>query len=174
LIQQLESDDGRFGLKDLKEILEQNLPALEQDCHEMICLARRQVLASQIRYNMASCIVEALGDQGFELLSSEYEDQDMRKSYQVALANLEGCQIVVRVSPANGSPGKNVVSIETQNYEQRSEHELRQRARELAHSLQNYGLSVSSVEEGALPNHSIHWLQADPTKNEIVQQPQQL
>jgi hypothetical protein len=108
-----------------------------------IAVARQNILASQIRYNIAECVVEALKEQGFVLYDSYYDGDDQRLPYQTALQNLDGSRVFITVSPSNEEPFTNSIDIISQDYEIRTEHELRQRAAALQKALEVHGLQVS-------------------------------
>ena len=127
----------------LTDLLQDQLPRLEQAVPEVVAQARRTVLASQIRFNMAEAVLTALGEQGFVPEQAAYVEGDQRQAYQLAFHNLEGSHLVVTLQPeAEGI--QNQLDLHSQDHARRTPHELRQRARELARSLRRYGLEVFS------------------------------
>lgn len=127
----------------LTELLQDQLPRLEQAVPEVVAQARRTVLASQIRFNMAEAVLTALSEQGFVPEQAAYVEGDQRQAYQLSLHNLEGSQLVVTLQPA-AEGIQNQLDLHSQDHARRTPHELRQRARELARSLRRYGLEVFS------------------------------
>jgi hypothetical protein len=132
------------------ELLQDQLPRLEQAIPDVVAQARRTVLASQIRFNMAEAVLTALSEQGFVPEQAAYVEGDQRQAYQLALHNLEGSQLVVTLQPsAEGI--QNQLDLHSQDHAKRTPHELRQRARELARSLRRYGMEVfnpAPIESG--------------------------
>ena len=138
-----------LGKTDLSDLLTQSLPSIEQAIPGLVSQARRAVLASQLRFHMAEAVVNALGEQGFIPEQASYIGGDMRQSYQLALHNLEGSQLVVTLQPKPEGM-QNQIDIQSQDFTRRTPHELRQRARELARSLRRYGLQVLKPAQPAL------------------------
>jgi len=140
---------NRFGEKlsfeELEGILSTQLIEIDNELSNAIYWARRNVLASQIRFNIANCVVKALLEQGFKIVVGNYTGRDQRGSYQALLRHIDGSEVVIQVSELDGEIGQNQIDIETQNAYLYSEHELRQRAKEMATSLSNYGLQVGKV-----------------------------
>lgn len=127
--------------QDFLDLLHHTLPRIEQSIPDLVAEARRAVLASQLRFNMAEAVLTALGDQGFIPAEAAYENGDMRNAYQLEFHNLEGSELVVTLNPQPGGV-KNQLDLVSKDYHQRTPHELRQRARELARSLNHFGLQV--------------------------------
>ena len=147
-----------LGQADLRDLLRTTLPGFEQSLPELVSQARRAVLASQLRFNMAEAVLSALGEQGFVPAEASYLEGDMRQAYQLALHNLEGSQLVVTLQPQPESM-QNQLDLQSQDSTRRTPHELRQRARELARSLRRYGLQVlnpaaSTLREAPAAYHS--------------------
>jgi len=127
---------------DLRKILTEHLPNLKEKLQQSIYWARRNVLASQIRYNIASRVVQALGEQGFILTSGSYARSDQRGLYQVHLSHIDGSEVIVDVKEIEDEMSASQLDLESLDANVRSEHELRQRAYEVARSLRQYGLQV--------------------------------
>jgi hypothetical protein len=89
-------------------------------------------------------VVGALANQGFILRDGSYEEQDQRGTYQILLTHIDGSEVAVHISPIEGEIGVNQIDLETSHPELRSENEMRQRAREVAMSLETYGLVIGS------------------------------
>jgi len=132
---------------DLLGLVQSYLASIARAVPELVAAARRAALASQLRYNLAEAVLSALGEQGFALEQASYLSGDMRQAYQLALHNLEGSQLVVTLAPQADEvqPGvKHLLDLHSLDQAQRTPHELRQRASELARSLRRYGLQVST------------------------------
>ena len=148
LLRQLETP---LEAPELEQIQQQRLPELEQALSEAIYQARLNVIASQVRFNIAACIVQALQEQGFELADAEYDAADLRAAYQATVRAFDGSEVVVHVNPVPGDPAATDVDLVSHDRQPRSEHELRARARELALSLQASGLQVGRL---SVPLHA--------------------
>ena len=108
------------------------------------------VISSQLRFSIADMVVEKLAGQGFDALDDEtYEGDDMRSGYVAKVKNLRGDEVVIRVVPKAEDPTENELQIHSYDAAQRSEEELRQRARELNAKLQESGLHTGAAEETA-------------------------
>ncbi len=129
--------------EDLLSLLRSYLPGVEQSVPDLVAQARRNVLASQLRFNMAEAVLVALGEQGFVPAQASYIEGDMRLAYQLALHNLEGSQLVVTLAPQPEGL-EHQLDLVSQDQPQRTPHELRQRASELARTLRRAGLQVHS------------------------------
>lgn len=132
-----------LATEDLLSLLHSYLPSVEQSVPDLVAQARRNVLASQLRFNIAEAVLVALGEQGFVPAQASYVEGDMRLAYQLALHNLEGSQLVVTLAPQPEGL-EHQLDLVSQDQPQRTPHELRQRARELARTLRRAGLQVHS------------------------------
>jgi hypothetical protein len=142
LLKQIDEIGDSFSEEELLEFHSEKIKMLELNIQEAFRIARRNVLASQVRYNIADCVVQALENQGFILTAGCYEEKDQRGAYQVLLKHIDGSEVSVQVSQIDGEVGTSIVDLETLQSETRSENEMRQRAREVAASLVHYGLQV--------------------------------
>ena len=146
IITQLSRRNDQLDLGDLAEI-QQRCEIQDARLPEIIGQARMNVLASQIRFNLAECLVQALQEQGFALQESCYAGGDQRQSYQTALCNLEGSEVFVQINPQTENPLLHTIDLISKDPEVRSEHELRQRAKSLQSTLKAYGLNVSQFQQ---------------------------
>lgn len=145
----LEQAGEQVDLVDLDRILQKTLPTWEQTLGEILRKARLEILFSQTRVEITERAVQALEQQGFSLWEAGYEQEDMRQAYQACLCSLDGSQVRVRVSSipeeAGTTQGAHFLELESSEPEQRSEHELYQRAQEVRRSLQGQGLQVGPL-----------------------------
>jgi hypothetical protein len=141
-LEQLDQKKEQWNTTGLKNYLQETeiRTALENTVYQ----ARLSVLSSQLRINIADVVVQALATQGFEIQESLYSNDDMRKSFCARLRNLEGSEVVVKISPIQGEPGQNDLHLHSLDAAQRSEHELHQRALEISQALRQYGLKVGA------------------------------
>jgi hypothetical protein len=145
LLGQLAAGGAALDEGELVALHNDTLPQVEAALSEAVYQARGAVLASQLRYNLAACVVAALSAQGFTLAAGAYRGQDPRQAYQLRLVHYDGSEVLVQVQPLAGEVGANALDLVSLDGEQRTAHELRQRARELARALQGYGLQVGPV-----------------------------
>jgi hypothetical protein len=141
-ILQLEKNGVLFREDELKHLLDTELLKLKDELEQSVYWARRNVLSSQIRFNIASRVVQALGEQGFILSSGSYAESDQRCLYHVHLIHMDGSEVTVEVKEIENEISSSQLELESLDASVRTEHELRQRAYEVARSLQNYGLRV--------------------------------
>jgi hypothetical protein len=161
---------------DLTEIsrIHNMLLAIEKKLPEIISLARTNILAAQICFNLAECLVMALGEQGFELLSARYYDNDQRQPYLTWFKNLEGSEINVQITPAPKNPLRHSIDLFSNDPHIRTEHEQRQRFKTLRNALEAYGLEVSAFRSQpgttALPQEKPPLRQPQQTKQPVLLQ----
>jgi hypothetical protein len=153
LMRQVESQGDYLDIDYFKEILTKVIPKIKLNLEEAVYWARKNVLSSQIRYNIASSVVQALAEQGFLLSSGSYDNRDQRCFYQVHMKHIDGSVVLVEVKEIDGEVGASQLDMENLDAKIRSEHELRQRAKEVAISLGNYGLQVGrNLQKSPTPN----------------------
>ncbi len=156
-IQQLEQDDT-LTTDAFRQIVEQTNPELQQELEQLVYEARVAVISSQLRFSIADMVVEKLAEQGFDALDDEtYEGDDMRSGYVAKVRNLGGDEVVIRVVPKADNPTENDLQIHSYDATQRSEEELKQRARELNAKLQESGLQSGEAKEiaGGQPDQAL-------------------
>lgn len=146
LISRIQDDASLMTTDQLKQVVEQIVPNLRERLEGVVREARLAVLGSQLRINIADLVVQALEEQGFVLDDATYEGEDMRGGYVAKVKHLDGSEIVVTVTPSQRDPMENELNIHSYDVDQRSEHELRQRARELARALRARGLQTGEPE----------------------------
>ncbi|MCC6147790.1 MAG: hypothetical protein IT308_09505 [Anaerolineaceae bacterium] len=129
----------------LKDLLETVIPAWQQALEDIVFQARLCVINSQIRINIAELILHALHAQGFQPAQGSYINDDMRAGYEAHACSLDGSEVVVQVNPLDDRQGRAEVHLISLDRELRTEHELRQRAREVSESLSAFGLGVGET-----------------------------
>ena len=146
----LEQQAGRLDEEQWLSVLQGQLPQLEEQLRQTVGEARRNVIASEVRFNVAHQVVEALSEQGFVLdEDAGYQEDDLRQPYQAILTSLDGSEVHVRVLAESQDPLNYVLDIDSCDQEQRSEHELRHRTTEVLGSLQAAGLQVTGLYQAA-------------------------
>ncbi len=160
-----------FDLPALRVLAEEDLPRRYERLSETVYQARLAVLNSQLRINIADLVVQALEQQGFGLVQSEYADCDQRNGFSAKVRNREKDEIVIQVAPDPGILGKNELHLISLDRARRDERELVGRSREVALALDRYGLEVGEMRashsrpprESATPNRrSIQHRQSHP------------
>jgi len=145
-LEQFDQNKVHLSTPDLKLYLQETLQETRIALENLVYQARLSVLSSQLRINIADVVVQALASQGFEIQEYLYSNDDMRKSFCVRLRNLEGSEVIVKISPIQGEPGQNDLHLHSLDAAQRTEHELRQRAFEISQALRQYGLIVGTSQ----------------------------
>jgi HAMP domain-containing protein len=134
-----------YSIEALREWRETLLPGLYRELEEIVQEARIRAINSQLRINIADLVVQALGEQGFHLQAASYHEADERQSYLARLTTEDGCEVMVKVEPAGDTVGENELHLHSIDREERTEHELQQRWKEISRSLSGYGLGVGNV-----------------------------
>jgi len=145
-LNQLENPAADYEYADLERVIQLVLPQLEQSLQDIVAQARLKVILSQIRYNIAQRIVEALAEQGFEIQQSLYLGNDEKQPYQVITRNLEGSEVQVCVDTGD-QLGAYQIQLDSEEAVPCTEAELRQRAHQVMRSLQTFGLKVGQIQE---------------------------
>jgi hypothetical protein len=120
----------------------------ELDAHkarlpEIVETARQNILASQLRVNIADLAVEAFKAQGYAVADETYEGEDERNAYVVKLTNVAGSEVVTVISPVPDQFGQNEVTVHSYDQTFVDETTLRQRAEELVSALNAEGLQAA-------------------------------
>lgn len=165
-LEKIDQNRAQWSSSDLKKYLQDTLPEIRAALDNIVYQARLRVLSSQLRINIADVVVQALATQGFEIQESLYSNDDMRKSFSARLRNLEGSEVIVKISPVQGEAGQNNLHLHSLDAAQRTEHELHQRALEISKALRQYGLQVSSSHN---PSSQIHSNPIPLKKREPIQ-----
>ncbi len=141
----LEAHPDTLSIPDLRHLVQATLPGLEDQLDDLVYRARLNVINSQLRLNIADIVVTALHAQGYVLMDSSYEGDDMRASYYARVGNYAGAEILVQVNPVPGETGKNELHLVTSDQGYRTAHEMRQHSLEIRRVLQSTGLQVGAL-----------------------------
>lgn len=129
----------------LQSILNNFIPQRIESLVDIIHDARKAVLSSQMRINIAEVVVAALEKQGFALADAAYELDEMRNPFHARLVSLDGSEVMIRVVPSKDT-GSNDIFMENHDAEERTDYELKNRASEITQSLGQYGLAVTNMQ----------------------------
>jgi hypothetical protein len=143
---QIDADAETLETEDLLTIQQQELPRLFEELENTCNLAIEEALNSQLRVNIADIVIQALENQGFQFSTSAYIQNDKRKAFSANVNNLAGDEIIIGVEPNKGEPGSNHLHLISADAEQRTEHELHQRAKEVLSTLNQFGLENGNIE----------------------------
>ncbi len=155
VVQHLEKNQAILDAAALNQLIQSDFPALQDELDKLVVDARLAALNSQVRINIADLVVQALEQQGFALQEAQYSNGDQRKAFSARVQNLEGSEVVIQVMPVPGDAGKNELQMLSLDKDQRTEHELRQRAQEISRTLNQNGLVVgglTTAENGGQPS----------------------
>lgn len=152
VVQDLNAHINTVTVEYLNELITHYFPAIEKSIAELVFDARLKVLNSQLRVNIATVVVKALGTQGYALDESYFESDDQRTTYQAILHDYEGNQVVVKIDPTQNQTTENELNIFTPNVKQKTAHELQQRTLEIQRALDATGLQVGIISATPLIN----------------------
>lgn len=138
-------DDARTAAEQ-RELLAE-AAVLEERLGEVVDRAGMQLLASQLRVNLADSVVGTLSRIGaYELMDGVYEDEDERRSFHAVLEHANGNKIVVQVLPAPEGETGQILRVLSYDYDTASERELRDRAEAVQHALGEEGHPTGALE----------------------------
>jgi hypothetical protein len=146
VLQQLERNQRLLDHAALNKLLHETIPGMQHDLDKIIFDARWAALNSQIRINIADLVIQALEQQGFTLQKALYNNHDLRKTFSAYVQNYQGNEVVIQVNPVAGDAGKNELQLFSLDEEQRTQHELKQRSKEVTDSLKRFGLVIGSID----------------------------
>jgi hypothetical protein len=143
------------------ELLEEQVPGLEQALCAAVGLARRAVITSQLRFNVAEKVVSALAQQGYALVDSGWQEGE-QQDYLAALQDYNGSQVIVRIS-SPAIPGRQPspeqacqLDISYHSPEILSEYLLQGSVGEIYASLRAAGLDVNAPAKPTGQNPVTH------------------
>jgi hypothetical protein len=130
---------------ELHQLVDDYFPCVEDKIADLVFIARMKVINAQLRMNIAEIVVSALSGQGYSLDSSFFLSGDERDAYQANLINYEGSQVVVKVDPIQADDAANELNLFTSDAQDKTSHELKQRALEIRRALMSSGLEVGPI-----------------------------
>jgi hypothetical protein len=143
VLSQVENEESELSTEALRDLAEDRLPALRQRLGEIVEEARLAIVGSQMRISIADLVVQVLEEQGYWLEDGTYAAEDYREGYVAKTRFRDGAEVVVTVSTDEGDVAQNVLDLNYYNVEHLTEHELLERAGEVARSLRGRGLEAS-------------------------------
>jgi hypothetical protein len=148
----LASISNQPGLMDAD--IEENrnlLIEIETRSVELVTQARMGVLSSQLRFNIAQIVVQALETQGFNLEEARFNRSDYRDAFTATTRNLSGNEVVVTIDPSPNLAEGGKLHIASTDSTLITEHELLQRNQEIFKAIDEAGLDVSNIQSGDSP-----------------------
>jgi hypothetical protein len=144
-MQRLRSDEAI----DLMTILdyERQVNQFNNQLIDLVTQARLVVLASQLRFNVAQIVVQALEEQGFFLEQANYEKGDYRESFVAKTCNFAGNEVLISIDPDPGLDEGGKLNIQSLDANQITEHELLQRNYEIFSAIKDNGIEVGNIQE---------------------------
>jgi hypothetical protein len=143
----LKSISSQPGMYDPEiEAARRDLLGIERQAEELVTQARMNILSSQLRFNIAQIVVQALETQGFNLEEAQFNRSDYRDSFTAKTRNLSGNEVVVTIDPTPDIEEGGKLHIHSTDGEQITEHELLQRNQEIFQAIQAAGLDVSNIQ----------------------------
>ena len=144
--EQVRSSADHLRPEQLANILSSEIRPLHSQILEMVDHVQHLSLNSQIRYNIAQMVVAAVITQGYRVIHGSFEQEDFDKGYVLNAQSADGGEVIVRIDPIPGQVTAHDLHIISQDHLLRSESELRQRAREINKSLQQFNLEISNKQ----------------------------
>jgi len=131
----------------LKQLLE-DVQALKKQVAGLLPMVKENVIASQLRNNIAQTIEQSLRDAGWEVADSTYAGEDFRQAVHVKLVNFAGDEIVSIISPEVSAEEviSNHLNIAFFDHQTNDEESRAQRVSDITRLLQDSGLQCSSPE----------------------------
>lgn len=142
---EITQSESRPTIRQLEQMLQEELPGLDQQLDDVVFRARLAVLSSQLRLNIADRVLSALGSQGYNLDGAFFEGDDSREPYAARLFAMDGAEILVRVDPIPDQAPKNELHLIAQDHQDKTMHEMRQRALEVQRALRQAGMDVGRL-----------------------------
>ena len=133
-------------IDNLKKAIKHIIPLWHKKLDDFVYQARAEAINSQLRMNIALMVVRSLSNQGYRLVQTQYNDEDMRAEYLAQLVDEEGSHVLIQVESAGSQPETAELNLFTQDADMRTPHELKQRSKEIQRSISRAGLRVSELK----------------------------
>lgn len=127
---------------DLRNLITERIPELNQKLDELVVETFRLAMDAQTRFNIANQVMLALVRQGFTPVAGSFENRNFLNQYFAKARDFKGSTVEIRVEPTEilQKAELHVLSSDTQDH---SEHEMRQRGKEIFQDLMDQGFSLS-------------------------------
>lgn len=131
----------------LKQMLE-DIEVLKKEVAQLLPMVKENVIASQLRNNIAQSIEQSLRDAGWEVSDSTYAGEDFRQAVHVKLVNFAGDEIVSIISPEVSAEEaiSNHLNIAFFDHQTNDEESRAQRVSDITRLLQDSGLQCTPPE----------------------------
>jgi len=131
---------------DILAHLEEHADYLQDHLAQIIQQARLEVLASQVRYEIADTIKNALLKEGYDVVDANYLGEDLRNGFAMTLTNSTQDEIDIQINPIAGEVTSYRLDIVTPHAERYNPSELRWRGKYIKTSLEDHGLEIGQVK----------------------------
>jgi DNA repair exonuclease SbcCD ATPase subunit len=93
-------DDCPLTVEELREVIQQHALGYENRLNDVLERGAARMYASQIRFNTAEKVIDALEVEGYEFVEDTYEGSDYREAHYTKLRHMAGeGEIVVEITP---------------------------------------------------------------------------
>jgi hypothetical protein len=140
----------------LKKAIKHIIPLWHKKLDDFVYQARAEAINSQLRMNIALMVVRSLSSQGYRLVQTQYNNEDMRAEYLAQLVDDEGSQVLIQVEAGGSQPETAELNLFTQDADKRTPHELKQRSKEIQRSISRAGLRVSELKPVEQATQNVH------------------
>lgn len=143
---QLDGFSESLSFDDLLNMQDSLLPSLHRELQNACQLAVVEALNSQLRVNIADVVIQALESEGYRLTAANYENQDIRKSFQTTTKNLAGNEVKIELQSRREEKGS--IQLHLMNYvlSPRPDYFLKKKSKAIIQSLQRFGIEVGEIQ----------------------------
>lgn len=144
------NEEYPLSIPEMKKLVEETLPEMNQRLDKLIEEALIAVERSQLRVSIADIAAGIFETEGFTIVDSTYEGEDMRSGFFIKAKNPQGSEIVAAVTP-EGSQEK--LTLDNFDVDQMSPAELQNRANNIAKAMQQHNLQADTpAQESPTPS----------------------
>lgn len=146
-------DDELMTVDELKSMVTEHVPAFDMRLGEVVDVARRRVMAAQVRTNIAGMVAEALQD-GFAYQAEQWvlAGGDDREAIFVRMGHLSGNEIVVEVAPAGADRTDAQLRLRSFDHDTGSAAQRGARGAAIQAHLRSYELPVGDLQDNGEPD----------------------
>jgi hypothetical protein len=143
--QHLIDNEKKLRVEEVRSIFDL-LESMEGRSCEIVEHAKQNIIASQLRVNIAELAVDSLHTEGFDLIDEAYLGNDERNAFIAKVRNRAGSEVVTIIAPVEGDYGKNEITIHSHDKTFIDEGVTLQRTQEIADVLKSQGLLTQAPE----------------------------